>query len=226
MTVGATKTQFNVHKRQLCDASSFFRAAFDGKFRERAGSMELLDEKEKVFEIFVQWVYQRKLDVSWPKEIEECMVMHQQYIQLYILADKYNIDSLMNQTMSALFNIVKHKGRRYLRCPPLSVVDLVYANSTQNSKLRSLITACYTFFYEYDRFANRPFADGLAKIPEFASDLAIALALRVGNIIKDPFWDDGECFMISSGTNTPTSSETICITATTSQTKSSTQSST
>ncbi|KAL8655441.1 MAG: hypothetical protein Q9210_000876 [Variospora velana] len=207
LTVGAKRTRFDVHKRQLCEASPFFEVAFTGSFREQAGSMELLEENDAVFENFIQWVYQRKLNFIWPEDKKVSMELYQNLVSLYILADKYNIDLLMDQIMHTLFDAVKHHTQqptRCLRCPPLTVVECVYVHSAQGSKLRLFVTACYTWFYDLGRYAKEGFSGALSEIAEFAADLAVALASRLKDRTckGDPFWDDGSCFLVSTVTDT------------------------
>lgn len=63
LNVGPKKTRFVVHKRQLCELSPFFEAAFNGKFQEKAGTMDLVDDDVHAFEHFVQWVYERNVGI-------------------------------------------------------------------------------------------------------------------------------------------------------------------
>ncbi|KAI4119036.1 MAG: hypothetical protein LQ345_001007 [Seirophora villosa] len=199
--VGAKRTRFDVHKRQLCEVSPFFEAAFTGNFREQAGSMELLEGNDTVFENFIQWLYRRKLDVSWPDDKQSSKTMYLDLLNLYILADKYNIGSLMDQIMAALFNAVRHRTQtrtRCLRLPPLDVVAHVYLHSARGSKLRRFVTACFSWFQ--DLKYHEGYSEVLAELPEFAADLAVALISRLGGA-ADPFLCDGSCFLVSTNTD-------------------------
>ncbi|KAL9012593.1 MAG: hypothetical protein Q9173_002653 [Seirophora scorigena] len=196
-------TRFDVHKRQLCEASPFFEAAFTGNFREQAGSMELLGENDTVFENFIQWLYRRKMDVSWPDDKKSSTKIYQDLLNLYILADKYNIGSLMDQIMAALFHAVRHNTQNPTRClrhPPLDVVARVYFHSARGSKLRRFVTACSSWFQDLEHYAKEGYSEALSETPEFAADLAVALASRLGGA-ADPFWCDGSCFLVSTNTD-------------------------
>ena len=45
----------------FCKASPFFRAAFEGQFKEANGVITLPEQEPKIFKFFVKWVYTRRL---------------------------------------------------------------------------------------------------------------------------------------------------------------------
>lgn len=212
LEVSGKRTRFDVHKRQLCEASPFFEAAFNGSFRENSGAMELLEDDDTTFEQLIQWVYQRKLEISWPDDRQEVKKIHKDLLNLYILADKYNINSLMDQIMDVLFNAVKRSvqgSTRCLRNPPLAVVQSVYNNSAQGSQLRRFMIACFAWFVDLACFEQEGFSITLSKTPELASDLAVVLALRLKDgKQKDPFWGNVSLFLTSSNTITESQTNT------------------
>ena len=60
--VGENSTPFSIHRDQLCEASSFFKAAFQGDFLEGSEMrMSFPEEEENTFELFVKWLYNQGL---------------------------------------------------------------------------------------------------------------------------------------------------------------------
>ena len=69
--VGMTKQPFYVHLDLLCDASSFFKAAFAGNFREASEkTMQLPDDRESTFKLFVDWLYCQRYEML-PREADD-----------------------------------------------------------------------------------------------------------------------------------------------------------
>ena len=61
LVVGENKRSFHIHVDLLCDASSFFKAAYTGTFKEGSEkTMQLPEEDESTFEFFVDWLYHQR----------------------------------------------------------------------------------------------------------------------------------------------------------------------
>ena len=60
--VGPEEKVFDLHKELLCSKSKFFRAAFEGSFREAGEeAMKLPEQNVETFQYFVHWLYSGKL---------------------------------------------------------------------------------------------------------------------------------------------------------------------
>jgi hypothetical protein len=60
--IGSEKTPFTVHKDLLTACSPYFKAAFEGPFREaRDKSIPISDVEPKTFQLFLDWLYFRRL---------------------------------------------------------------------------------------------------------------------------------------------------------------------
>ena len=104
LVVGDDKTCFTVHRDLLCEASSFFKAAFmgAGEFKETSEqSMSLPEDNADTFELLVKWLYRKSLSdpdrkLGWETE-------YFYLARLDILADKYDITGMRNDIIDALF---------------------------------------------------------------------------------------------------------------------------
>ncbi|KAL9027753.1 MAG: hypothetical protein Q9180_007281, partial [Flavoplaca navasiana] len=196
--VGPKKIRFDVHKRQLCELSPFFQAAFKGNFQENAGTMHLVEDDFQAFEHFVRWVYERRIDISLdiPSEMSSkddrddlLMARMRQMFDLYILADKYDVPILKDAIMVSLFDAVKKGTDEALHClriPTFGDIQHIYANTAQRSTLQKFVTACMTWFVDVKWYTKESGSDWLRGNPEVAADLAIGFARRLRGR-KSPF---------------------------------------
>ncbi|KAL8761613.1 MAG: hypothetical protein Q9184_002288, partial [Pyrenodesmia sp. 2 TL-2023] len=106
--VGPKKTRVDVHRRQLCETSPFFEAAFNRHFREKVGTMNLVEDDLHAFEHFVQWAYERDMDIPLEDDKDRFMARMRELIEVHLLADKYDIPALKNHIIQILFDAVKH----------------------------------------------------------------------------------------------------------------------
>ncbi|KAL8919166.1 MAG: hypothetical protein Q9208_006926 [Pyrenodesmia sp. 3 TL-2023] len=192
LKVGPKKTRFDVHKRQLCEASPFFEAAFNGNFREKAGTMNLVEDDVHAFEHFVRWVYERDMDIPLEGDKDHLMVRMRELIEVYLLADKYDIPALKNHIIQILFNAVKYGGDKklhVLRIPSLEDVQYIYANTARGSTLQRFVIECMTWFVPFEMYLTEFVVNWLDRNPEIAADLATKFAFRLasGMALREAF---------------------------------------
>lgn len=194
LKVGPKKIRFDVHKHQLCKASPVFEAAFNGKFREKGGIMNLVDGDVHAFEHFVQWVYKDDVEIPLEGEIEDITAQTRELINVYILADKYDVSLLKDHIVELLFDAVRpwaDEAARRRRIALRTHIEHAYANTARSSKLRALLTACYTWHVDFHWFTEGPGLNWLYRNPEIATDLAINFASRLESGKKaNPFAKD------------------------------------
>ncbi|KAL9598931.1 MAG: hypothetical protein Q9219_004197 [cf. Caloplaca sp. 3 TL-2023] len=198
--VGPDKICFHVHKNLLCHASKFFEAAFNGNFKENLGELQLPEDDVPAFEYFMQWLYTRKIEVSWSEDVNEALSLYATLINVGILADKYGIIPLLNSIMEVLFNAVKFDANPVILCvrvPETEIIDHVYQKTTAGSQLRRFIVACDVWFGDIEWYKEEDCARWLATIPEFAADtIGVVLSRIVGypkrwvtaDTREGPFW--------------------------------------
>lgn len=73
INIGEDKTPFEVHKDLLSSSSGYFRAAFEGEFRESLEKcIPLVETTKKQFEDFLDWLYFRRLPSDETVTPEDC----------------------------------------------------------------------------------------------------------------------------------------------------------
>ncbi|KUJ07470.1 uncharacterized protein LY89DRAFT_556207, partial [Mollisia scopiformis] len=93
--IGAIAETFTVLKSVICHYSPFFNAAFNSQFKEGdTQSMVLNDADTNAFRLFVDWLYTQEIRYD-DAETSSMMTL----ARLWILADRFLIPKLQNQTM-------------------------------------------------------------------------------------------------------------------------------
>lgn len=184
--VGIDRIPYHVHQSILCDASKVFKAAFSGKFKESSNrSMSLPDDEIDAVERMIRWLYSEKIPLTNPISSETTSMCYWELAKLGTLADKYDITNLNNSIIDELYELQKPPKDAYP--PKLSIVHYVYANTTVQSFYRKLLVAWYSWHIDLEWYDNKGIRENLAKVPEFAVDLAIAFGTR----LKYPDRKDG-----------------------------------
>lgn len=104
LVVGEERQEFHVNKTVLTQISPFFKAAFDGAWTEsRSKTMELPDIEPILFAALIDWAYSGSI-------VSEHAVMGENYcltvrslVQLHIIADRFQIPALKNDTNDGIF---------------------------------------------------------------------------------------------------------------------------
>ncbi|KAG9657191.1 hypothetical protein KCU64_g5367, partial [Aureobasidium melanogenum] len=136
LIVGATKEHYILHKDLLCFYSDFFRAAFNGSFKEAAErKIELPNTEVDVFEAFQVWLYTQKMPKNENTSSGKVHLEWPILIKLWIFGDKYQMPLLQNIVMDNSFDKVEMDAET-----PLYWIRLAYENTTPNSPLRKAIT--------------------------------------------------------------------------------------
>ena len=188
LLVGELETPFCVHMGLLCDASHFFKSAFEGPatFKETIDkAMKLPDDNVKTIHRMVQWLYYKQISFdseALDKSDGEAQVPYLQLSSLYVAADKYGLIQLKNQIIDIFLIIVQ--GEDYF-CPGDVVIKYIYSNTTEGSGLRDLILEMHVWRV-HPKWLIRDSKALLLSLPEFAIDLVPKIAFRVQYPDKDP----------------------------------------
>jgi hypothetical protein len=139
LLVGTEKKPHTLHKDLLCFYSEYFRAAFQGSFKEATElKIELAQTTETVFEHFQVWLYTRRLD-SVDRQTSTL-------VGLWVFGDQHQIPLLQNRVVDELFERrFKHNDFK------VAVLPCVYANTLPGSVLRkAVIEICSSLRLEED----------------------------------------------------------------------------
>ncbi|KAF7863234.1 hypothetical protein EAF04_007316 [Stromatinia cepivora] len=141
--VGAEKKKFSVHKKLIRGSGDFFRAAFqENGFKEGVeNKMDLPEDKPYLFEAFVNWMYAKQVG-NLRKRIPDLYTEDNHdvsTIELYIFAEKYQSEQLMNFTMDSLQDSIKNGGD-FVVCKEAELI-FEYTKSRSDHPLRRFAVA-------------------------------------------------------------------------------------
>ena len=195
--VGKSKNIFEIHWSLICNASPVLKATLTRKFKETQRYRMLLpDEDVETFGHFAQWLYGKNpLDVSsYSDRVGKSSPFALPLAKLYVLAEKYNVDMLKNRVIDIFF-----EGHSACQgCKPMeTTINYFYINSIRKSPFRRLLADWHAWHVPMKEYGDEDPADFLLGTPDFAIDVALAMAKRWGNSgAKDPFKGDPSVYYV------------------------------
>lgn len=123
ISVGPKRKKYHVHKDLLCNRSEYFRAMFQGGYKEtQTKEVFLVDEEASVMELFVTWIYGTTL--RGPANVNE----NSAYLGLLVLSEKFLIEQLHNECIDLI--------RAYFRDDyrPVWAKDIKYVYDNLNDR--------------------------------------------------------------------------------------------
>ncbi len=100
--------------------------------------MDLPEEDEQIFDLFVQWLYQGCYEIS-PKDVEANGQRLMEPVKLYVLADEYDVSGLRSHIITKLFAVCKTGNVT----PGLTTMAYAYERLSPKSGLRRLFADFY-----------------------------------------------------------------------------------
>lgn len=149
--------------------------------------MTLPEDDESVFELFVDWLYHQRYDMSVlpsHEQSNEIKDIFMQRIQLYVLADKYNVPNLKSLVLSQIFLLIKQKSM-----PTMSTIVYAYRHTSQNAGIRRVFADHLACSLRYRLSQQLNFKNWLRKEQDIAIDMVCSVAKHTLKI-QNPF--DGE----------------------------------
>ncbi|KAL8650460.1 MAG: hypothetical protein Q9226_005132 [Calogaya cf. arnoldii] len=131
--VGPEETPFHIHKGLLCSKSVFFRAAFQGSFKEATEKkIRLKDEKPEVFQYYATWIYTQSSVPDWTY----LHINANLCCRLYVLSDKLGSEEFQNIIIDMIHKLFI---KDYSLCLDPETVNYVYDNTLPGSRLRTVL---------------------------------------------------------------------------------------
>ena len=167
---------------------------FTSKFKEgREKVMTLPDDDPGVFEVLVECLYTQTFHfamfgVSEPaKMTHDCLM---RAAQLFILADKYDVEILKSNMYRTFFEFAKSQLNSYPAFLPSSeMITYIYTNTDRKAPIRKIITDWFAWTTESLWLRNldrdSPDLNWLYTVPDFGVDLAITLNKQNRNLKRD-----------------------------------------
>ncbi|KAK5120435.1 hypothetical protein LTR85_006374 [Meristemomyces frigidus] len=171
--VGSPATTYFVNEHLICNASMYFATAMKQEWREgRRRVLDLCDENPKTFNIYLNWLYRKKLVIGYTED--QNAVEHSKWsclVNAYILGDKLidpDFKDVVTDAMVLLYLTKRHAGVRVY--PGCSHRVKLYENTTEGSKARKLFVHLFAAY-------KTPHAEIERDPKEFLVDLTRSLML-------------------------------------------------
>ncbi|KAF7957265.1 hypothetical protein EAE96_002852 [Botrytis aclada] len=152
---GFNQVVFNVHKKLICEKIAFFDKMFNGKFLEGITHCAKMSEDNiEAFKLMLGWVYRGSIEPGIGLTFADGNSASTPLLELLILAEKYDINPLVDATMDYLISLLQEK--RVIIGESLWVYT--YENTRKTSKLRLFFTrlAIYAMRFKDGEFTSNP----------------------------------------------------------------------
>ena len=174
--IGPKKADVIIHKDVICSASKFFDIAFNSTFKEGSEqTMELPEEQRSLFDVFVAWLYSGSYLIP-QKDASESYISLREPLQLYFLADRYQVTKLKRIIVDQLFAIAvaRQLGSR----KKLYHIRRIYDQTSLRSGLRILVIDDCAWHADNLYFRREKVQDWLRSNAEIATDFALSFNQR------------------------------------------------
>ncbi|TGO63349.1 hypothetical protein BOTNAR_0101g00230 [Botryotinia narcissicola] len=152
---GSDQVVFTVHKALLCKKIAFFDKMFNGKFLEGITHCAKMPEDNiEAFKLMLAWVYGGAIEPGIGLTFADGNSASTPLLELVILAEKYDINPLVDATMDYLINLLQEK--KIIIGESLWMYS--YEHTRRTSKLRLFFTrlAIYAMRFKDGEFTSNP----------------------------------------------------------------------
>lgn len=189
--VGKDKIGFHLHEDTLFDASPVFRKAFTSDFQEASKrTMDLPEDDAGTFEPLVSCIYSKSFDIDLFEDATSDSEREVQAAQLFALAEKYDVESVMLNIGIGLYAHARAKRceqtmytRKYTP-PERRAVEIAHNYTSRDSILRKVFIDWYSVC---EVSADTGLRDWLPNVPEFASDLVVTTSRQRAYFNKEDY---------------------------------------
>jgi hypothetical protein len=196
--LSASNECFVVHEELLTCYSRFFRAAFDGKFKEAKEKKITLEwSRGNTVEFCMHWLYhQRFLDKipseypdlakQWSKPDDACACNVEQLVHLYVFADKYEIPKLRHACIDEFYLLFEGEATPALATA--ATVRIAYENLSANSPLCRLLVELHCRHDDKSNYGN---AKGFEK-QAWPNEFLVAVMKRYCEVLDHGLFQEVE----------------------------------
>lgn len=171
--VGPKRKLWILNEELLCDRSDYFKAAFQGNFKEASEKEVYLEEEDsEAFAMFVNWVYGCLLRYEpGPGPSLANAPSADPFLKLYCLAEFLGIEKLMNLAIDQYSAAMRFCGRR----PSAENVTYLCMHSPKNSLARKFIAYSVAFSFSKPTLSGDIYEEVIESNAEFALEVIKAM---------------------------------------------------
>lgn len=179
--IGAGEKKYTLHKRLLEYHSEYFRGVRRGRFRETEDGVIGLDDIDTdTFDIFVDWMYEKKL----PLEINAVALGDGQprmELRACVLADRLLAIEFKRTLMGFIFNVLQKWNKR----PSLTSVLYSFANLPEKDPMLQLLIDAWSVNNGLGKLRD----EDKVLVPQLPKDFLTDVIIKLHQLSKVPMED-------------------------------------
>ena len=134
--------------------------------------MNLPEDDESIFELFVDWIYHQRYDIPSSPKAPPGYDRFRQAVELFVLADKYDVRNLKNLITYNIF--VFYKQHKF--GPTIRTVAYAYEHTPHNSTIRKLFADYMVWDTDPEWYQEASSQNWLRNHPEICTDAIVSFA--------------------------------------------------
>ena len=150
--------------------------------------MTLPEDDESTFEIFVNWLYHRRCDLPERSEVVDVFM---RLVQIFVLADKYDVPNLKNLVLRKIFHLIRSSLTGSSPTPGslTTTINYAYEHTSQNSGLRKLLADNLVWNCTHSWYREADHQAWLRDHPDISMDVNVRFA-KFWDLQENPFYDE------------------------------------
>lgn len=172
--VGQDEKVFVLHKRLVCQASPYFKAAVEWKGGESPNELRLPEQDPESFNHFAEWIYTGGFHLpNINGEASHDDMVWMIFSKTYLLAKFLQCRNFGNWALSSAPTVPFSTPTKF-GLPKSAIVKMVYANTVEGDGIRKYLVAVYVWMTKDIYADDKKLLDLLfATLPaEFVQDIA------------------------------------------------------
>ncbi|MCJ1335596.1 hypothetical protein MMC09_000868 [Bachmanniomyces sp. S44760] len=175
--VGPKEKRFHIHRKVLCQKSSYFKHLLEGGFKESTQSvLKLPEDDPDAVAAFLSYIYKDNLDDLDPTSLRTMTIA----VRLYRFAAKICLAPLQNACLDYVFGSVQS----IYGIPSLWLTAEHFENSMPSDKMRMLLVDIEVWFINNSAF--KTMQDQLTCFSSTSNEVLVAVLVRSQEV-------DGSC---------------------------------
>lgn len=142
----------------------------------RECKIHLPNVEPAIFDSYVQWITWRSFLLPTSDTVASQNQRYLELVKLYIFSKDFGVPILLNFVLDMLMSTAKQGTQTLPQIDP--VIRLAYKNTVNGSSLRKFLVALLTNRVGFQFWSHEATRAVLVTVPEFAADLAVAMAER------------------------------------------------
>ncbi|KAF2177423.1 hypothetical protein K469DRAFT_677454 [Zopfia rhizophila CBS 207.26] len=153
------KESFHVHEALICDRSEFFRNAMKPEWastRPAPRVIELPDDDMAAFDLYVQWLYSKKLPIIPDEKGSSPYDEYQTLAHAYVLGEELMDIDFKNAVMDSYVLYARGSSQTKRYYPTNEDIRILYEGTRESSPIRQFLVDIWTYRGKHEWVKSDP----------------------------------------------------------------------